>query len=157
MAKKHEKKCEICGKESAEIKVIQFIGGKRIKLYVCKKCSLEVGIREQLRRDEATFATARGLEHACPKCGWRLQDLIDTGLLGCPSCYDEFDAEIKSIMEHFHGAMPDEDIAQEDIKTRIEILESQLRKAIKEERFEDAAHLRDIITKHEHIKELFPG
>ncbi len=33
-------------------------------------------------------------EKICPNCGMRLSYFLDTGMLGCPSCYDAFAPEI---------------------------------------------------------------
>ncbi len=144
-----KKLCEICNSKPAELTVVQYIGGNMKELKVCHSCALKVGISDQLTEDKGTFSTEYELSHNCPFCEWQLKDFMNTGLLGCPYCFVEFEHEIRMIIEQFHGVEIDNVSEQTSDETRKIILKTQLEKAITEERFEDAAKIRDMIKKLE--------
>lgn len=102
----------------------------------------------------------------CSKCGLTWDDFLHNGTFGCPSCYDEFERSIDPILRSLQGATSHvgrlgEVKSQNDIKTnlddrneentekkelnKIEKLKDDLKQAIKDERYEDAAKLRDEI------------
>ncbi|RKZ27758.1 hypothetical protein DRQ29_03055 [bacterium] len=145
------KLCEICHKHPAEKIVVQYINGVKKKYSVCSQCALLIGIDEQLQKDKISLETKYELTHTCSFCNWTLKDILDTGLLGCPYCFIEFEDEIRTIIEHFHNVKTPGTHDESSIETRLMVLNTQLNKAIAEERFEDAAKIRDMIKK---IKEF---
>ena len=104
----------------------------------------------------------------CKTCGMTYDDFIDSGMFGCEDCYDTFSGPIDSLLKNLHGTsrhigrgpgskaskikIESDDKEEkkekekankpEDKKTE---LQRELDKAIKEERYEDAAKLRDQI------------
>ena len=104
-------------------------------------------------------------ELKCKTCGMTYNDFIDTGMFGCSDCYDVFSSPIDSLLKNLHGTAKHigrgpngkaekikvEEIKKEDSKkqdenqNKKEKLEKELEKAIKEERYEDAAKIRDEI------------
>ena len=84
-------------------------------------------------------------------------DFIDTGMFGCSECYDVFSNPIDSLLKNLHGTAkhigrgakgegePIKEKVESKKLTKKEELEAKLEKAIKEERYEDAAKLRDEI------------
>lgn len=149
--------CDICGEREGKLHVFQFIEGKQKELYVCYECAATVGIGEQLGNERVVLESSMALEHKCPLCGWRLKDIIDTGMLGCPNCYDEFRQEVVPLLKHFHG----ENCLRENLEIHTEkkltTLQWQLRRAVNEERFEDAAYFRDLIGRIEKKKPFKSG
>ncbi len=139
--------CEICGVREAEFAVVQRIGGKSKRIWVCSKCALSVGVKEQLGDERPQVVVRQDLDYPCPVCGWTLKDLLDTSMLGCPHCYDAFAQEVKTIIEHIHRVRLWEDDESISLQRRLSVLEWQLKRAVEEERFEDAASLRDMIKK----------
>ena len=102
----------------------------------------------------------------CTKCGLTWDDFLHTGMFGCSNCYDDFELKIDPILRSLQGStrhvgrlgnvIKGNDIKQNinqkvENKTRskIEELKANLKQAIKEERYEDAAKLRDEIKKEE--------
>ena len=97
----------------------------------------------------------------CPNCGTTLREIIKHGKFSCHECYQHFHTEAADLIQHVQGGAtshvgkkpktkpdkPDE----KKLLTDIEILKAQLAKAIKEERFEDAAIIRDQITALERL------
>lgn len=95
---------------------------------------------------------------SCPTCGESLADFRETGLLGCPDCYDTFSDQIIPVLQRSHGNTqhtgetpeaaenePAATDAEAEKRKQIYDLQEQLAKAVKEEDFEQAAKLRDEI------------
>lgn len=98
----------------------------------------------------------------CENCGLTYDDFLKTGLLGCPKCYEVFEDRLNPAIRNIQGntkhvgRVPGrnvnnniDNIKKEEPakveKTQKEKLEEELKQAIKEERYEDAAKLRDQI------------
>lgn len=110
----------------------------------------------------------------CSKCGLTWDEFLHTGNLGCSNCYGEFESRIDPILRSLQGATSHvgrigEVIEGNDIKqnlndnsnietesnnlSKADKLKDELKQAIKEERYEDAAKLRDEIKNLENGKE----
>ena len=112
----------------------------------------------------------------CNNCGSTFEDIANTGKLGCGNCYDVFEERLDPIIKRIQGANRhvgrvgkvidskiDEKIANQSTpKTekgnqprenrkgnQLEKLQEQLKQAIKEEKYEEAAKIRDAIKKIE--------
>jgi protein arginine kinase activator len=74
-----------------------------------------------------------------------------TKLLGCPSCYKAFRKDILEYLKKeqkgdLHvGSSPPWDYQEENLSVEIRKLEENLRRYVQEERYEEAANLRDRI------------
>ena len=109
----------------------------------------------------------------CNTCGYTFDDIINSGKLGCSDCYDVFSDRLDPIIKKIQGANRhvgrigkvidnkiDEKLNKKEIKetkttennkneNKLEELQEKLKEAIKDERYEDAAKLRDEIKKLE--------
>ena len=102
----------------------------------------------------------------CNSCGYTFDDIANTGRLGCKDCYSVFEDRLDPILKRIQGSnkhvgrigkIIDSKIdnknagnIEEKVKQPIsekEKLENELKEAIKEERYEDAAKIRDEIKK----------
>lgn len=111
----------------------------------------------------------------CNNCNTTFEEFIDNGKFGCSNCYSTFEEKINPLLKNIHGS--DTHIGrigkikqnnskendgkstngvQNDVKpegkinkeeNKIEKLKQELNKAIKEERYEDAAKIRDEIKR----------
>lgn len=117
-------------------------------------------------------------EPTCTTCNMTYREFIDLGKFGCENCYNEFSTQLNQIFKNFHGndthvgrkgrlklnekaISKDENKIHEDLykktaesrqqdnKSEVEQLKEELKKAVKQERYEDAASLRDKIKKIE--------
>lgn len=116
----------------------------------------------------------------CPKCGLTYDEFAKNGKFGCGECYETFAGKIESVLKNLHGSAKHrgraprrlaegttkltkkDDISKEpEIKNeplvdktmeQIDKLNSDIKLAIKEERYEDAAKIRDEIKKLEQKK-----
>lgn len=105
----------------------------------------------------------------CNHCGNSFDDIINTGKFGCADCYTTFEDRIDPILKRMQGSnrhvgrigkvldnkieqkMKQKEAKKEEKKemTKLEKLQEELKKAIQEERYEEAAKLRDEIKKLE--------
>lgn len=99
----------------------------------------------------------------CKTCNMTYDDFIRFGVFGCPDCYDTFSGPIDSLLKNLHGTAKhigrgiknaNQELNQkvkpkkqekDKKQEQIEDLQKQLDKAVKEERYEDAAKIRDKI------------
>ena len=108
----------------------------------------------------------------CSKCGLTWDNFLHTGKFGCSNCYSDFESRIDPILRSMQGATShigrlgdvktgnnvkqnlDDKVSQEETKdiSELEKLKEDLKQAIKEERYEDAAKIRDEIKKQEDKK-----
>lgn len=104
-------------------------------------------------------------ELKCDNCNMTYDEFTKEGKFGCDKCYDVFSSKIDSLLKRLHGsnkyvgrkALNSRNIEsvekiKEDSsleKTELEKLQSDLKKAIADERYEDAAKIRDEIKKIE--------
>lgn len=100
----------------------------------------------------------------CDSCGSSFDDIIDTGKYGCANCYDTFEDRMDPILKKLQGANRhigrvgkisdnnikfDKKVENQSDDNKIQKLEEELKQAIKEERYEDAAKIRDEIKRTE--------
>lgn len=108
-------------------------------------------------------------ELKCSKCGLTWDDFLHTGRFGCSNCYDDFELKVDPILRSLQGATShigrlgdvkagnnvkqnlDDKIEEKETQTltKLEQLKEDLKQAIKEEKYEEAAKIRDEIKKIE--------
>lgn len=98
----------------------------------------------------------------CETCGSTFNDIVNNGLVGCADCYSKFADRLEPSIFKLHGnashvgknitytEVPDKEETkaektQPQPKNELEKLQADLQQAIKDQRFEDAAVLRDKI------------
>ncbi|MFR8103779.1 MAG: UvrB/UvrC motif-containing protein [Clostridia bacterium] len=108
-------------------------------------------------------------ELTCNECGMTYNDFVNTGKFGCHHCYDVFSDRIDPILKNIQGSnrhvgrrgrlnsgkikmekpiqIKKEQKQKKKEKTELDNLQQDLKKAIQEERYEDAAVIRDKIKK----------
>lgn len=161
--------CDMCGKEEATIFYKEMINNKYSEMHLCEKCAYEQRIKKlQIPSSITDLLTALAelsaealpkgiIEQKCSGCGSTYSDFRERGKLGCGQCYQSFNKPLADILRKIHGTtqhrgkVPGKvSIAKlkakepEKIK-EIELLRQALNDAIKLERYEDAAILRDKI------------
>lgn len=101
----------------------------------------------------------------CKTCNMSYNDFINTGMFGCSECYEIFSNPIDSLLKNLHGTSKHIGRGTKNINTenstktnkkekvgkenKKEEMQKELDKAIKEERYEDAAKIRDKIKEME--------
>lgn len=104
-------------------------------------------------------------ESKCPKCGLTFDDFAKNGRFGCGECYNTFGEKLESILKNLHGSSKhvgrkparlanlksitsenkSENKKVDEKQEKLNKLNKELQQAIKEERYEDAAKIRDEI------------
>lgn len=102
-------------------------------------------------------------EKKCKKCGYTLDDYANTGMLGCENCYETFGRNLDDLLYKMHGRnrhkfqerREEKKSIEEDKKSEflkkskkekeIDKLKEKLNQLVKEEKYEEAAKVRDEI------------
>jgi len=170
--------CDNCGKNEANVKYTQIINGVKQEMKLCEKCSKQLGIDDinfNMPIDFSSFLgdlisdyeennfmpmmpTPKKLK--CHYCNTTYSEFLNTGKFGCAECYDAFSNKIESVLKRIHGSnkylgrkskkavnkvQKNQEQKEDD---KLKKLEKDLKQAIKEERYEDAAKIRDEIKKN---------
>ncbi len=106
----------------------------------------------------------------CDNCGLSFDDFVESGKFGCPSCYDTFEERIDPIIKRLQGSNrfigrgakksnPENELnidktekvdkEEKQEENKIDSLKAELKQMIKEEKYEEAAKIRDEIKKLE--------
>lgn len=163
-------KCEKCGKESVYHSTL-IVNGVSRSTNLCRDCAIKEGVfaaEKPSLFDEmfASFSDLLGFEQVenviCPVCKTTLREFKSTGKLGCPNCYEMFREEIAGVLKRI---APFESHKQETIKTQkskpqklskeeqIKALRDEMKHAVSEEKYEDAAKIKKQISKLESSNE----
>lgn len=152
--------CDICKENEATVHFSQVVGEKVRKIDICETCAKAKGLTDPASisvlgdmlgefAGEQMPAEAESLR--CPACGFTLASFKKTGRLGCGACYQTFEGGLKSLLKAMHkgerhiGKVPGKASAARDLTEQVKELEQELQRAIADERYENAALIRDKI------------
>ena len=85
----------------------------------------------------------------CNKCGISFEQFNKNNRFGCASCYDAFAERLDQLLEELHGSQqhagrsPHSESKHNQVLAKRISLEKRLKDVIAEERFEEAARIRD--------------
>ena len=156
--------CDICKKTEATVHLTQIVDGKMLKVDLCESCAREKGVQEAagfslakllagLGAGEESRVEAAGPQ--CPVCGFTQADFKKTGRLGCSACWETFEPTLGSLLRAMHkgdhhvGKVPLRAAHTLALSNKMQELAEQLEKAVREEKYEDAAQIRDQIREME--------
>ncbi len=162
--------CQMCHKNPATVH--EYIVAEKKENHLCEECYrklyqqevtpvIQLEILQKLLFPGAgqEKASKKKKELACPSCGMRLSEFKRLGRFGCPDCYEAFAKILDPILESIHDASRHQGAerprAQEELTTpgtfrmKKEKLQKALQKAVQEERYEEAARIRDEIKELE--------
>ena len=168
--------CSNCGKNEANVRYTRIINGEKTEFALCEDCAKKMGLEDIDFNIPINFSLlpsfAKIENERCPKCGLTYDDFVNNGKFGCAECYDTFSNKLDSILKNLHGtskhigrkpknivkaidtqSTKKEEKAKKTEKKvdekqeKINKLNKDLQKAIKDERYEDAAKIRDEIKK----------
>lgn len=115
-----------------------------------KKPKVSVG-ETQTEGDETSFLNQK----SCDFCGITFVEFRNTGRLGCPHDYEVFRDELLPLLENIHGELrhvgktPRRLPQTKQTQTELMNLRNQLKQAVTEEDYEQAARVRDRIKQLE--------
>lgn len=156
-------KCQSCGKKEAVVRYSENINGKKQELHFCMDCAKKLGfvnfsnIFSPLFSGITTSFDSLNEENEvmCKKCGYTFDKYLSTGLLGCPECYETFRDKLDNVLLKLQGKnrhIKEEKVYKKKIKKEnkesvdnVESLKQQLKTLVEEEKYEEAAIIRDKI------------
>ena len=155
--------CDICKKNEATVHLTQIIDNKMLKIDLCDGCSKSKGLQEANGFSLADLHVGLGAAEEigcdvgakCPVCGFTHLDFKKTGRLGCSTCWETFEHGLGSLLKAMHksdrhvGKVPSKAAHTLVITERIKDLTGALEEAVRSEKYEDAAQLRDQIRELE--------
>ncbi|MFA5140924.1 MAG: UvrB/UvrC motif-containing protein [Elusimicrobiota bacterium] len=160
--------CEQCHKADATVFFKQLLNNQVTELRLCGDCAKKIEV-PALTSGSPIFdllaSLAKATERpgkierlACSRCGLQYLEFRRTGLLGCPQCYDSFAKPLEELLKQIHGKtrhrgkMPPGVASARSEKRRTQEtarLRKQLETAVKDEAFEEAARIRDMLKRLE--------
>lgn len=160
--------CQNCEKHEATTHIKRVINGDTAETHLCPECAAHLGYGDifsgfGLNLGELfSGLTETGLPAIsgakvmrCPKCGCSFEDIAREGKLGCAECYTTFYDKLLPSLQRIHGRIQhsgkvSESAGGEVVKAgKLEQLREDLKTAIANEDFEQAAKLRDEIKELE--------
>jgi protein arginine kinase activator len=162
--------CDLCHAAPAAIQFVEQRGNERKQISICQACAAKQGIHH----DGSNFTVnipsviaaltglaaaqsvqqAVGPEPVCRHCGMTAAELREGGRVGCSHCYEAFESILAPFIHRaqagtFHKGLAPRRLAPSPDKVDVAALRLQLRDAVKSERYEEAAKLRDRIRELE--------
>jgi len=158
--------CSNCKSKEAVLHYKQIKNGQKTELHLCSDCASELGYTGHTHSvfDIGSilndFISPSVYSHvtvpkSCPKCNMTYDTFKRTGLLGCANCYEVFGSVIEESLKKIQpstthkGTLFGETGEKISKQNEIATLKEELKKAILDERYEDAASLRDKIKEME--------
>lgn len=161
--------CEHCGKNEATTHIKQNVNGQKTEMHLCSACAEQMGYGDifsdfgfnmdnMLSNFLSDFPLSIGSSTKttrCEKCGSSFEEIVSSGMLGCDECYSTFYNRLMPSLQRIHGkAQHRGKIANsmsENIKknSKLQCLKDELKKAVEEQDYEQAAVLRDKIKEIE--------
>jgi len=162
--------CEKCNAQNATVHLKQTINGETKDTYLCPACAensgaalgisfgnLFQGFLESFFGPQTSFAYEKKAQTPeksalkCGSCGLTYENFKKASKLGCAGCYGAFRNELNYIIKNIQGSNTHEGkfpkrAGQPLIQKReIEQLKAELKNAIENEEYENAAKIRDEI------------
>ena len=141
-------KCQHCNEREATTHIKKNINGNKTEMHLCSECAAELGVAEEFSAESFFADTFFG-------------NLLGAGipamnvLSGVDRCECKFEDKLEPSIVKIHGRTKhvgknvtytvDEEPKAAEPENEVETLKNDLKQAIKEQRFEDAAVLRDKI------------
>jgi protein arginine kinase activator len=164
-------KCTHCHNNEANTHITKVINGKREEMHLCSECAEKLGVMDEfsfepfsmdsffgnlLGAGASALNSLTGIDR-CGYCGSSFNDIINSGRVGCANCYDKFEDKLAPSIEKLHGRTKHvgkfvsytedaEETAENESVSEEEKLKAELKLAVQEQRFEDAAVIRDKIN-----------
>lgn len=149
--------CERCHKNQATAVLTQNVNGRTVTEHLCAECAYLngfTGLFNGFPFGEVLQSMSRSSgAKRCEECGTSLDEIAESGRIGCAACYKTFRAELMPTIQNIHGKAshvgkrPNRTHRGLPEKVQIEQLKSDMQQAVANENFEIAARLRDEIRR----------
>jgi len=161
--------CQRCGQREATVHQTVVTNGVKQESHLCVECAREVGaiadfsfpnlsiqhllssfLGQALQGPGAPKAQLKA-EPTCRYCGMTYSQFAQSGLLGCPRCYQEMEQQLMPLIKRIQGnaahsgKVPKRTGGLARKRRDLKMLRAQLATAVQSERYEEAARIRDQI------------
>ncbi len=155
-------KCEKCGQNIATTHIRSVVNGVAVEKNLCSHCASQEGYSLSPQNGLADMlASMFGQElrknrintKKCPVCNSDFSAIAKSGKAGCSMCYQTFKSELLPYLKRVHGSTkhigrtPNSSAFKND--NTVESLRKELSQLVAEERYEQAAVVRDKIKEIE--------
>ena len=163
--------CSNCNSKEANFHYKYIKNGNANQIHLCRECAESLGY---IKEHEPIFGATNflgdlfSLPHfvhtpketlLCPECGTSFDKIRRSGFVGCDKCYETFSAPIDSILSKIQPSTvhkgklngAEGKIIERD--NTLKNLKEELKRAILDEKYEDAAVIRDKIKAFEKQEE----
>jgi protein arginine kinase activator len=156
--------CKHCGIRPAKIHYTEIVNNQMVTTDLCIECAESRGIEVPAQGSYGLGDLVAGLIDTgastqsekmgrvkCPACGFEYSSFKKSGRLGCSECYVAFETQLVPLLRQLHGSTqhqgksPARLGAKATLRKELMELKDDLSRAIKEERYEAAAQIRDQI------------
>lgn len=156
------KLCSECNTNQANIHFAQIAQNEVSVLHLCEECAKKKGISIVIEPQGSATAALNVQQPdtrekkdipdiQCPACRMTLREFKEKGWLGCAACYSAFDKDIEGLLIQVHGSSVHKGKVYKKLESFtageiISNLKKELQDAIRNEKFEAAALIRDKIN-----------
>ncbi|WP_107839092.1 UvrB/UvrC motif-containing protein [Metasolibacillus meyeri] len=165
--------CEHCKQRHASVTVTKVQNGQTVAKHYCEHCAskfhpFQTDIQEEPVALHQLISNWFGVpmwkstqteekkatQNACPSCSVTYRQFLKQGKFGCAECYSTFREQLPPVFSRLQAGTSHTGksvaISIEQLKQKIEEIRQHMQYAIEEERFEDAAKMRDEIKSIQH-------
>lgn len=157
--------CQLCKKNPATTHYKRTVNGQTTELFVCSDCAAKQGIGilgstldvGNLFGGLFSQPLIQNADHSerCDGCGKSFREIVQSGLVGCPTCYITFYDRLQPSIQRVHGKTTH--IGKVAVRgsqklhkaNELERLKAELNKAVSMQEYEKCAQLRDRIQELE--------
>lgn len=157
--------CEKCKKNTATTHIRSVINGVISEKNLCSVCAAEEGYNKigqnslmdmlsSMLGDKVMPGSANG-EEKCDCCGATFSQIAASGKVGCGQCYKKFKNQLLPYLKRVHGSVAHvgKKLSNQQLivtpTDKISNLRKKLAELVKNEKYEEAAVIRDEIKKYE--------
>ena len=154
--------CEKCGKNHATTHIKTVVNGIVREYNLCSACAAQNGYASNsitgMLASMLGDMTSTRLQNqkTCQVCGATFSDIAHNDKMGCSECYNTFKEEVLPYLKRVHGAthhtgkIPNRaPLIVKPKEITVEELRQELTRMVAEEKYEEAAKLRDKIREME--------
>lgn len=156
--------CTACGVRPSKIHYTEIVNDNMVTMDLCLECAETKGIEIQKAGSYGLGDLVAGLidtsartetEHIgkvrCPSCGYEYSNFKKMGRLGCPDCYEAFEAQLIPLLRQIHGSTQHQGKTPQAlgqkalVRKELADLKEELARVVEKEEYEKAAKIRDRI------------
>lgn len=164
--------CEKCHQREASVHYTEIINGRKKEAHLCQECAEKGDVLKGFRSWKQADPFGNSLfghsffrdfwdvpgealrQTVCPTCGLTSQEFREEGKLGCADCYKTFRDQLipffRKSQEGIRHTGNSPVQGKEPVDSpEIAALKKQLEALVAEEKYEEAAHVRDLLKQKE--------